>query len=544
MGNDIYRVVDLRRLTTINEANLQTIKRFLDAKKDPSIVWSALNNSMKDNEQVQALVFGYVDENCIKTFTKNSKYRQALFEYIREENQELLKYCISQNCFLGWENLKSVLSENPQLASLITNKLSIDKKELLLSSVPTIIPYARRTEFILNEETIGRERLGDTAFWKRDGQAVQHFSLGPIQFQGREDYLRVVDKYIAEDMPIFQFCKKYHIDEVDGFKEVVSVVESEEKDRGKRIKKIKADKQMMYQNAMQDLIPQVLNGDKTIAECIAQVSWKKLRAWDFINAKPYISKEDYDQLIRKMSIEIGLFDKSFNSTVKDEYGVEYPQLGRFSYETLINWFAYDRDKAHNVTVGLKKVYVPTQYEKTEVFPGCELSSSKRMRNMKAFEDYEKRMADSDFIEMYSFKTGNGDYTHPTQENVNDAKSYLTATGKWICTINMRCVMGAIASGVLTKETIAKVQEEYEQRKKEEKQAKDSIRKRFAGITDIDEYFRVADEIYQEQKSQIASSGIEQKQYTILPDNIQHALGLAGKGVSLPESTDEDRGFIE
>lgn len=491
----------LRNMESITIENLNKLSEILEKNVAPKKVWNEINSSLRQKPQIHEIFYKVLNKNNLKAiiemFETEGIGTDGLFTYIRDKNEDLLQFCVKFNR-MPFKELLYTLRERPELAELLQAKAPIKE---LVEEYPEITQYISQKVFIPNTESLGEDIISETAFWKRDGKPIQHFSLGSdIEFKGREDYLKFIRAYIKEDDSIPKFCDKYLIENIKGFSGVVSTLEGEDKELQKQIQEVKKHATDRYLAAMKDVISQIVEGKTTIQE--KRKTWPRLRAYDFIHAKDYLDEDTYVALIEKMIDELGIRDGECKKNKKDENGVEYSYFGNIPYEELIKWFSYEGNDnpGEDVSKGIKKIMVPKFYRGSNYNDRKYLSNQEELfRICKSFE----KLVNIDECLECSFENANGEYIHTTKEMIQDAEEYMKATERYVCQKNMLSTLRAITKGILTKE---KIEEVVQMKSEQQEKNRESKFAKVKNASNISEYIQAINK-EQERDSKSEDLGV-------------------------------------
>lgn len=458
--------------------NMEILKSMiLESKVVLKQIWEALSDDLKNNEIVQKTFLNSMNQNnlnsVISILQGQGVSLDDIYSHMKSNNEELFKFCIRNNR-VPFDNLIAILEQEPQWAENLTTRSPIKE---MATVCPKIGAYLSNN-VPKNKEKLSEKALGETKFWKEDGQVVQYYELSAdIKFKDREDYKKLVDAYIKEDSSILQFCDKYRIENIKGFEKVISQFEREDYDIKKQVQEVKEHAQKRYLHYMKDkLIPDVLGGKTTYNEVIHTHSL--INAWDFMNAKKYLDDNTYSSLMDKMLCETGIVNGMSETilTEKDENGIEYQLIGNMSIEHFIEWFSYSKTaQVSEVSKGIDKLLVQVKYSKLLNLNAKDIS---RVNNLCLA--YLKPIQKENWVNNMIFLKDDKE-CRPTEENVEDAIEYLKATNRHLCNKNLKSPLKAIIFGTLTKEDIQKA------KMKKEQQSKKIQHNPMKNIRSIDEY---------------------------------------------------------
>ena len=105
--------------------------------------------------------------------------------------------------------------------------------------------YNRRIRVYTNE---GVDKHGYNSNWiDQNGNLIRYFSLlGDYPITSKNDYLKLVEEYKKSGLTIVQFCNKYQLSSVEGFRNLLERVKSESISEEKELKKISSESSIKF----------------------------------------------------------------------------------------------------------------------------------------------------------------------------------------------------------------------------------------------------------------------------------------------------------
>lgn len=475
----------------VTPENIQVIVTLLEANISPKDIWEILKEDFRNNKIIQNAFLDSVTyagfTTTFKLLVRQGRSPISIYQYIKENDNELFGSLIRNNR-IQQKELIEMIKEEPILAIHLSQKCPLKE---ILKECPKVARYLPE-KVKKTKENIGEEVLGETSFWKKDGETIQYFELGKdIKFNGREDYLKLLQAYIKEDKSIPQFCDKFLIEDIEAFSMVVKQFENEDEELKKQIQQVKENAQNKYLLFMKEkLIPDVLAGKITIDGAIKSIP--RVNAWDFVNSKNFIEDNEYVEIFQIMINELGLTKFSSKKEV-DNNGIEYTLIGNMSIENLIQWFQYSKNPKQtpvkDVQIGIKKILGQERYIEGLKSKDKGIEGIKSSKYVSRLKQYNVEIDINEIIEHLLFENNGKEYK-PTEENIQDAIEYLKVTDRYLCRSNVTKPLKAIVIGNLTKEDIERAKEEKNQRDLEEKAKRDLKFSKVANVSSIEEYLNI------------------------------------------------------
>ena len=454
----------LNKMTELTPQNVEIINQMFENKISARQIYSNLSETVKKDPQIIEILIKNINPASLKSTLK----------LITEETE------ISR-----FEFLKMASKYHPVLVAkyIRINKLEVDE-------IIEIIPQDRREneeiyKVIESSKIYSQEEknkiYANSSNWVKDGKAIQYIEIAPnIQFQGRDDYVKLVEMYLNEDVSTQKFCNKYKIDK-NAFNKVLDILSTEDKKLREQIDTTREKASQRYMAFMTDLVEKVINGEITIKE-VLNTSGTRINGWDFLNSLSFTTKEQHVNLLRKMIEEINL---DYRNKQQDEMDTKYKldKIGGFSMEELAKWF--DTQKGQPVediynALGMIKGrldYMDSEWEHKKM-------ARIFFKYAKTYGgDFSKEVIDQTFFE----NPDNNEKHYISEKNIQDALTILKANNKVASHRLTKLVIKDIIYGKISEDEINEAYRIVQTRKLEEKEKNIRKQKRLAKLKNIDEY---------------------------------------------------------
>ena len=305
----------LANITELTPENLQVIKGLFDIGISTRQIYLNLPATVRTEPEIIELCAKHINQGTLKStldliVEQTGMERVAFLKIANKYHPGLVSKYIKRNK-VEIERLSEFTEDNPELYKIIASSEAYSQEE--------------KNKFFATSPK-----------WMKKGQPVQYIQLAPnVQFAGRDDYLKLVQAYLAEDSSMVKFCRKYQIDKGD-FNKVLDILAGEDKTLSEQIGQVKERASQRYMALMTDFVGKVVDDELSIDE-ILNAAAGRINGWDFLNSASFTSKEQHHKLLQKMLTEISAGKKD---TPTDKIDSQYslPQIGRSSMEQLSRWF--------------------------------------------------------------------------------------------------------------------------------------------------------------------------------------------------------------
>ena len=128
----------------------------------------------------------------------------------------------------------------------------------------------QRTKRLYSSSSHGTDKDGFNQEWRdKDGNLKHYFSLkGNFNINSKEDYIKIVEKFISEGISAPSFCKKYGISSLKGFKELLERVKEENLGINikQRITSVNKNNSERFVKTVSEISNEIANGSITIED--------------------------------------------------------------------------------------------------------------------------------------------------------------------------------------------------------------------------------------------------------------------------------------
>ena len=133
------------------------------------------------------------------------------------------------------EFLKKASQYYPGLVAKYLKRNKLDTKWLIEIMKKNSEIYKMLISCDLYSSDEKNEIFSQSDKWIKDGKPIQYFNLGGnIKFNGREDYIKLVNLYLHEDTSTKAFCRKYKLDRTT-FNTILANISKEDNELGEQI---------------------------------------------------------------------------------------------------------------------------------------------------------------------------------------------------------------------------------------------------------------------------------------------------------------------
>lgn len=159
---------------------------------------------------------------------------------------------------------------NPQLFDTIA-----ESQNILFDLLPKEVKNSEKIQNALKRKksiyySNKRDINGYDIDWLDEkGNLIRFFSLANnYVINSKEDYLKIVEKYLSSGMSVSLFCEQYGVSSVNGFNRLLNRIGIENTDKQDDIDKVKGQAMQMYLEKIKNIANQINEGKLTFKEYI------------------------------------------------------------------------------------------------------------------------------------------------------------------------------------------------------------------------------------------------------------------------------------
>ena len=329
-----------------------------------------------------------------------------------------------------------------------------------------------------------KERL--LSWVDENGLPISLFTIGSIILETREDYFKVLKKYLAERKSIKSFCEKYKISDEKGFKKMLEKFAEEDESLSQQINEVMESQQRMFLDTVKEVLIGVCEEGKPLSIALGfsrRITLEYLQNF----AKKYYSEKHYCEIFTEKVIEYYYDRLNSYTNSKDPENISKMLtmdeirfiVGEEEYSEIIHGKTCDIDKLFYKRVAfLNNTNQKLIQEK--------VTGGKPDKIIKALAKYNVKFKKQKYLQGEIFiMLESGKQVEVTSEMVEMALQFAYSKKLHASITVMGYIINAVANGKIKNE-----QETKQTRAEMEKQASSLIET----ITDIDEYFAVIDSL--------------------------------------------------
>ena len=484
MGNSVLRKNEKEVLANIKELtpeNFDIIKDMFEKGFITRNIFESLQENIKREPQVIDLCIKYVNPSTLK----------GTLQYLSKGT--------------GIDSVKFLKIANQYHPGLVAkylkrNKIGINDLTEAMETNPEIYKMLFSCDLYSKEEK--NEIFSKSDKWTtKDGNPIQYFNLGKnIKFNGREDYIKLINFYLQEDTSTKAFCRKYKLDKTV-FNEILANVSNEDRELGEHIKETKERATQKYMAFMKDSIDKVINNEITIRE-ILKVANGRIDGWDFLNSMSFIDKEKTRPFLFKIVEEIGRGNKEYEDEVDKRYNL--PKIGGSTLEEMVDWFDSGKGKPiDDVCAAMGLIKGRLQYKdsaRSRNEETLKILSNKILHDAHSFGGDATKESKNELVNNVTFihpESKEGLYA--SDKNVKDACTIIEANNKTESKKLVRLLVKDIVCGKISDSEITDAYVKVKNRELQEKAKAEKLERNMEGLRTIEDYIQYINNPVQEPK---------------------------------------------
>lgn len=486
MANSVLRKNEKDILANIKELtpeNLEIIKDMFEKGFITRNIFENLQDNIKREPQIIDLCIKYINPKTLKGTL------QYLTKGIGIDSVEFLKIANQYHPSLVAKYLKR-------------NRIEIDGLAEVMETNPEIYKMLFSCDLYSKEEKSDIFSKSDK--WVKDGNPIQYFNLGKnIRFNGREDYIKLINFYLHENTSTKAFCRKYKLNKVV-FNEILTNISNEDKELGEQIKQTKERATQKYMAFMKDSIDKVINDEVTIRD-ILKVANGRINGWDFLNSMSFIDKEKTRPFLFKIVKEISKGNKEFDDKIDKKY--DLPKIGGSNLDEMVNWFDSGKGQPiEDVSAAMGLIKGRLEYKasaQTSEEETLKKLSNKIVHDAHAFGGDATNIYKKELVENFTFlhpETKEG--LHASNKNVQDACTIIKANNKTESKKLVRLLVKDIVCERIPDSEITEAYAKVKTSELQEKAKAEKIERSMDELRTIEDYIKYINSPAQEDKDMV------------------------------------------
>lgn len=420
---------------------------------------------------------------------------------VQHQINERIYYHISdERC---WEILEWIANNVPEKLSLIINKRAafnpfgrrkvmehyknVEDESLIpeaikfyLSQPPEYLLYQSK-KGVNNAESQNRAIEKKLAWHDKKGEIIKLFGLADgMQITSVEDYKMIANYFMQSDLSVTEFCRRYQIDNVKGFKEMCEKIALTDANFADFYRDNLEKTSNAYVPIIKQLIEDVADKKMSVSEMLKSPPQNKSLETMMQIGSSVVDSEHLHKFAEQIIIYY------FNRT--NSYDSNATWLGqilkRLTVEE-VNFLMsardeYRRNQGHDIQLGgeISRQFLPIKEKISPVAQGMLYSKSRGV--LKKLAVYSIGYKASEYLSGENkFKNKKGEITEVSQEMLDMAEAYATANGLYKSAGTMSRIVKAVLDGRIQNQAEA---QEYKQK------LQGSILQKMQESKDLSEYF--------------------------------------------------------
>ena len=222
-------------------------------------------------------------------------------------------------------------SDNPQLLNMIAESQNVlfDLLPKEVKKNEMIQDALKRKKSIYHSDK--RDINGYDIDWlDENGKLINFFTLANnYVINSKEDYLKIVEKYLSSGMSVPFFCKQYGISSVDGFNKLLNRAGIENIETQNSIDEVKDCAKQVYLGTIKNIANQINEGKLTFKEYIDSNfnQFHKFRLLiEYISDKRLFIKQLIDYICNEQLIKVDRLNALFETDLRNIVNAIKPYL--------------------------------------------------------------------------------------------------------------------------------------------------------------------------------------------------------------------------
>lgn len=427
-----------------------------------------------------------VVEKVMYRVTEENKWE--VFEYFATNNVYMFNRIVRD--FVGKKLARILFYSVDEILERYNDEKLSERPEPIRNLVENLVEQEKIKEEKNEQrkaETIQRRHEQMLSWCDKNGEFLKLFTLGKVELQSREDYEKVLQKFLQEDMSIPTFCIRYKISDRNGFVKMLEKFAYENPKIAEQINSKNKDRQERYLTKAKEIIYNIVVKGDSVEELIKYAKTYSLDQIIWLSKELFNDKKVCEILATKIVYYYANRLNSYDSSMEPEnidkmltkeeimfiVGDQYDSIMKGKSEEIEKIFfknvSFVKDMAHNTMYYAKFEKIFNFIKNNLVKYNNKFKSGVYFRNKN------------------SIITENGNIVDVTREMVDMAFEYAYSKGLHTSTNVMNSIINAVAKG-----KIQNVERTRQSKKAMLMESSQMIDK----ITSIDDYFVALDNLYQ------------------------------------------------
>ena len=417
--------------------------------------------------------------------TEENKWE--VLEYFANHNEDIFKSLIKRNTYIGANKTSrpryTAFEMAERYKNVDTSKLPKCLQDYIAEAMAVAETYPEKQlqNRQARKQGVAEKRLS----WKNeDGQFLCLFNVGKASPSSAEDYEKILNRFLSENLSVSAFCSKYKISNETGFKQMLRTFGKYSEKHGSIIQQKAQYQKAKFMDTTKKLIKEICDKDKPVSLLFAQTSLP-VAAQLTLNTDSFAGY--YTPLMKKV---IDYYYERLNSYDNSNDPVEISKrLTRDEIRFLVG-----KDKFAEMMRG-KHGEIDSEFASSlralestnpeilqEKFYG---RTGDRIRG--AIKQYNSKFLKSKYLQWdTSLKTEDGNEVAVTPELLDMAFSYASAHKLYTSSTTVDLIIQAIINGKIAN---------FDEMVDEKKAMVSNAYALLSEVTNLDEFFKGVDNIY-------------------------------------------------